>query len=59
MVFTMSGSRSASIACANDPYEGDCLAWRNFDEEEAERFFIAYQTGIQQVSEVLRTEGLW
>jgi hypothetical protein len=35
------------------------MVWRNFNEEEAERFFIAYQTGIQQVSEVLRSEGLW
>ncbi len=49
------------IRCAieRDADSGERLAWRNFDEEEAERFFIAYQTGIQQVSEVLRTEGLW
>ena len=49
------------VRCAIERDEGghECLVWRNFDEEEAERFFIAYQTGIQQVSEVLRTEGLW
>ena len=41
------------------PNGRDQMAWRNFDEEEAERFFVAYQTGIQHVSEVLRTEGLW
>jgi hypothetical protein len=35
------------------------MVWRNFTEDEAERLFIAYQTGIPQVSEVLRTEGLW
>jgi hypothetical protein len=35
------------------------LVWRNFTEDEAARFFVAYQTGIQHVSEVLRTEGLW
>jgi hypothetical protein len=35
------------------------MAWRNFTEEEADRFFVAYQTGIQHVSEVLRSEGLW
>ena len=53
--------RTTFIRCAveRDAEGGERLAWRNFDEEEAERFFIAYQTGIQQVSEVLRTEGLW
>ena len=53
--------RTTFVRCAveRDPEGGERLAWRNFDEEEAERFFIAYQTGIQQVSEVLRTEGLW
>lgn len=53
--------RTTFVRCAveRDAGGSECLAWRNFDEEEAERFFIAYQTGIQQVSEVLRTEGLW
>ena len=53
--------RTTFVRCAveRDPPGGERLAWRNFDEEEAERFFVAYHTGIQQVSEVLRTEGLW
>jgi hypothetical protein len=53
--------RTTFIRCSieDGPNGRKRMAWRNFDEEEAERFFIAYQTGIQQVSEVLRTEGLW
>ena len=53
--------RTTFVRCSVeiDPDGRQHLAWRNFDEEEAERFFTAYQTGIQQVSEVLRTEGLW
>jgi len=53
--------RTTFIRCSTESGPGgrEQLAWRNFTEEEAERFFIAYQTGIQQVSEVLRSEGLW
>lgn len=53
--------RTTFIRCAIEtgPDGREQLAWRNFTEEEAERFFTAYQTGIQQVSEVLRSEGLW
>lgn len=53
--------RTTFVRCSTawGPEGREQLAWRNFDEEEAERFFIAYQTGIQQVSEVLRSEGLW
>jgi hypothetical protein len=42
-----------------DPSGRKQMVWRNFTEDEAERFFVAYQTGIPQVSEVLRVEGLW
>ncbi|RKH64708.1 hypothetical protein D7X96_25210 [Corallococcus interemptor] len=35
------------------------LIWRNLTEEEAESFFLAYQTGIQRVSDILLTKGLW
>ena len=53
--------RTTFIRCSleSGPDGRERMAWRNFDEDEAERFFVAYQTGIQQVSEVLRTEGLW
>lgn len=38
---------------------GAQLIWRNPSEEEAESFFLAYQTGIQRVSDILLTKGLW
>jgi hypothetical protein len=28
-------------------------------EYDSERFFDAYQVGLQHVSEILRTKGLW
>ncbi|ATB43812.1 hypothetical protein CYFUS_009292 [Cystobacter fuscus] len=38
---------------------GAQLVWRNPTEEEADSFFSAYQTGIQRVSDILLTKGLW
>ena len=38
---------------------GAQLIWRNPTEDEAESFFLAYQTGIQRVSDILLTKGLW
>ncbi|NOK15008.1 AAA family ATPase [Corallococcus exercitus] len=38
---------------------GAQLTWRNPSEDEAESFFLAYQTGIQRVSDILLTKGLW
>jgi hypothetical protein len=35
------------------------LHWENMTPEDAEGFFQAYQVGIQHVSEILRTRGLW
>lgn len=53
--------RTTFVRCSieADPSGREQMVWRNFDEEEADRFFVAYQTGIQHVSEILRTEGLW
>ena len=53
--------RTTFVRCSLEAGAGgrEQMVWRNFNEEEAGRFFTAYQTGIQQVSEVLRTEGLW
>ncbi len=55
------GVRKTFIRCKleRDPDGREQMVWRNFTPDEAERFFIAYQTGIPQVSEVLMTEGLW
>jgi hypothetical protein len=48
--------RRTFILCERD---GAQLVWRNPTEEEAESFFLAYQTGIQRVSDILLTKGFW
>ncbi len=35
------------------------LVWQGLSDEDARAFFEAYQVGIQHVSELLRTRGLW
>lgn len=35
------------------------MAWSNLSPDDAAAFFDAYQVGIQHVSELLRTRGLW
>ena len=48
------------ILCRSEPTEkGEELVWENMPAEEAERFFRAYSVGIQHVSEVLMSKGLW
>ena len=52
--------RRTFILCERASSEaGAQLIWRNPTEEEAESFFSAYQTGIQRVSDILLTKGLW
>lgn len=52
--------RRTFILCERTSDEaGAQLIWRNPTEEEAESFFLAYQTGIQRVSDILLTKGLW
>jgi AAA domain, putative AbiEii toxin, Type IV TA system len=35
------------------------LVWQHMDSESADSFFRAYRAGVQHVSEILRTKGLW
>lgn len=35
------------------------LAWRNLTSDEAEDFFASSQVGIQHISEIMKTHGLW
>ncbi|GMU10954.1 AAA family ATPase [Corallococcus caeni] len=52
--------RRTFILCERAQTEsGEQLIWRNLTEDEAESFFLAYQTGIQRVSDILLTKGLW
>lgn len=48
--------RRSFISC--ERHEGQ-LVWRNFTQEEAEDFFAAYEVGIQRISDILVTRGLW
>jgi energy-coupling factor transporter ATP-binding protein EcfA2 len=53
-------ARSSFILCRMEKHEKqERLVWENMTEEDSERFFSAYQVGIQHVSEILRTKGLW
>lgn len=45
------------ILCDRD--EHDDWSWRNMDQSTAEAFYRAYEVGIQHVSEILETKGLW
>jgi AAA domain, putative AbiEii toxin, Type IV TA system len=45
------------ILCTRDAQHG--WNWRQFDAEEARRFFDAWKSGFQQIHEVLRTERWW
>ena len=53
---TRAAVKSRFIRCS---VEGDEMIWENFTDAEADDFFVAYRTGIQGVSEVLRQKGLW
>ena len=53
---TREAVKSRFIRCT---LEGDDMVWSNFTDEEADDFFVAYRTGAQAVSEILRQKGLW
>ncbi len=48
------------VQCRIEEHDGrELMRWGNMSSEDADRFFRAYQAGIQHVSEILRTKGLW
>lgn len=48
------------ILCSAEQEEDrDLLTWKNTSPEEAEVVYRAYQTGVQHVSEILHSQGLW
>lgn len=48
------------LLCRREKHEGKYqLVWTNLDAESALSFFRAYETEAQQVSEILRSKGLW
>jgi ABC-type lipoprotein export system ATPase subunit len=58
MYFT-SAEEAASrfIECSLD--ERGRFVWRNMSLDDATEFYEVYQTGVQHVSEILRTRGYW
>lgn len=52
--------RSRFITCRLEQVDGrEQMVWENMSEENAERFFAAYQTGIEYIGDILITRGLW
>ncbi len=48
------------LLCRCDTSSGkERLSWSNMSRHDAERFFEAYNVGLQHVSEILRTQRLW
>ncbi|MDI1429382.1 AAA family ATPase [Polyangium sorediatum] len=52
--------KRAFILCRCDTSSGkERLIWSNMSDYDAERFFEAYNVGLQHVSEILRDKNLW
>lgn len=52
--------RSRFITCRLEQVEGrEYMVWENMSEEDAARFFDAYQAGIEHVGDILITRGMW
>lgn len=52
--------RRTFILCSAEQEEDrDVLTWKNMSPEESEVVYRAYQTGVQHVSEILHSQGLW
>lgn len=52
--------KRAFILCRCDTSSGkERLVWSHMSDDDAERFFEAYEVGLQHVSEILRTKNLW
>lgn len=45
------------VLCDRDEH-GEWI-WRNMDQDAADAFYRAYDVGVQHVSGILRTKGLW
>ena len=49
-------AQRAFVLCELD---GDTFVWRQMSDDEARRFYLAYEVGVQHVGDILRTKGLW
>lgn len=51
--------RRCFITCHRGPETEGQMRWSNLTQEEAERFYRAYERETQYVHEILRGQGLW
>jgi hypothetical protein len=52
--------RRSFVLCRGEPREGrPGWIWENMSQEDAEELFSAYQVGVEHVSEILQSRGLW
>ncbi|HEY0482353.1 MAG TPA: AAA family ATPase [Kofleriaceae bacterium] len=48
------------VLCRGEPREGrPGWIWENMSEEDAQELFNAYNVGVEHVSEILQSRGLW
>ncbi|KYF83583.1 hypothetical protein BE17_47220 [Sorangium cellulosum] len=52
--------RQSFVLCRGDRRGGrPAWAWANMSDEDAAEFFAAYEVGVEHVSEILQSRGLW
>lgn len=52
--------RSSFVLCRSEPRDGrPGWVWENMSEEDAAELFAAHEVGIEHVSEILQSRGLW
>ncbi|TMQ27993.1 MAG: hypothetical protein E6J90_01205 [Deltaproteobacteria bacterium] len=52
--------RRSFVLCRGEPREGrPGWLWENMTEDDAVELFSAYQVGVEHVSEILQSRGLW
>lgn len=52
--------RSRFITCRLEQVDGrEQMVWQNMPEDDARRFFDAYQAGIEHIGDILITRGMW
>jgi energy-coupling factor transporter ATP-binding protein EcfA2 len=52
--------RRSFVLCRGEPREGrPGWIWENMSEDDAHELFSAYEVGVEHVSEILQSRGLW
>lgn len=52
--------RRSFVLCRGEPREGrPGWIWENMSEDDAKELYNAYQVGVEHVSEILQSRGLW